>query len=109
MRSIRFAVLSNARKYVTERVVKNGRNDLFSVSLASDSCGYHASTNSAVIVMIIIQHDYQKVNNYLYFYLQIIAEIVNGTAWHQMSENSSKVSILGLLRGTAYIRKSKNI
>ena len=33
MRSIRFAVLSNARKYVTERVVKNGRNDLFSVSL----------------------------------------------------------------------------
>ena len=31
MRSIRFAVLSNARKYVTERVVKNGRNDLFSV------------------------------------------------------------------------------
>ena len=32
MRSIRFAVLSNARKYVTERVVKNGRNDLFSVS-----------------------------------------------------------------------------
>ena len=35
MRSIRFAVLSNARKYVTERVVKNGRNDLFSVSLVS--------------------------------------------------------------------------
>ena len=35
MRSIRFAVLSNARKYVTERVVKNGRNDLFSVSLIS--------------------------------------------------------------------------
>ena len=33
MRSIRFTVLSNARKYVTERVVKNGRNDLFSVSL----------------------------------------------------------------------------
>ena len=33
MRSIRFAVLSNARKYVTERVVKNGRNDSFSVSL----------------------------------------------------------------------------
>ena len=33
MRSIRFAVLSNARKYVTERVVKNGKNDLFSVSL----------------------------------------------------------------------------
>ncbi len=33
MRSIRFAVLSNARKYVTERVAKNGRNDLFSVSL----------------------------------------------------------------------------
>ena len=33
MRSIRFAVLSNARKYVTERFVKNGRNDLFSVSL----------------------------------------------------------------------------
>ena len=32
MRSIRFAVLSNARKYITERVVKNGRNDLFSVS-----------------------------------------------------------------------------
>ncbi len=33
MRSIRFAVLSNARKYVTESVVKNGRNDLISVSL----------------------------------------------------------------------------
>ena len=33
MLSIRFAVLSNARKYVTERVVKNGRNDLFSGSL----------------------------------------------------------------------------
>ena len=33
MRSIRFTVLSNARKYVTERIVKNGRNDLFSVSL----------------------------------------------------------------------------
>ena len=35
MRSIRFAVLSNARKYVTERVVKNGRNDLVSVSLGA--------------------------------------------------------------------------
>ena len=35
MRSIRFGVLSNARKHVTERVVKNGRNDLFSVSLGS--------------------------------------------------------------------------
>ena len=33
MRSIRFAVLSNTRECVTERVVKNGRNDLFSVSL----------------------------------------------------------------------------
>ena len=32
MRSIRFAALSNARKYVTERIVKSGRNDLFSVS-----------------------------------------------------------------------------
>ncbi len=38
MRSIRFAVLSNARKYVTERVVKNGRNDLFSVSLVLFGC-----------------------------------------------------------------------
>ncbi len=33
MRSIRFAVLRNARKCVTERVTKNGRNDLISVSL----------------------------------------------------------------------------
>ena len=51
MRSIRFAVLSNARKYVTERVAKNGRNDLFSVSLelwrrnrrkSFDICGFAA-------------------------------------------------------------------
>lgn len=33
MRSNRFAVLSNARKYDTESVAKNDRNDLISVSL----------------------------------------------------------------------------
>lgn len=33
MRSNRFTVLRNARKCFTERVLKNGRNDLISVSL----------------------------------------------------------------------------
>jgi hypothetical protein len=33
MRSNRFAVLNNARKYGAESVAKNSRNDLISVSL----------------------------------------------------------------------------
>ena len=40
MRSYRFAVLSNARKYSTESVAKNGRNDLISVSLGILHCMY---------------------------------------------------------------------
>lgn len=44
MQSYRFAVLSNARKCVTESVVKNGRNDLISVSLFS---AYYSAAGAA--------------------------------------------------------------